>query len=214
MGRLACKLMGVTRTRSDSFFIGTLGKKLVPIIPFGHPVTLLDMEEVKRELAARPDEDRDVVVVGLGKEMAVDGWLDAWAQMRKRGDVPNKMEVVELRSNPKYGGFFQHRAADARVRIERAEGKIHVVVEDFISPGIIERLKQQAGVLAPQVDDWRAMVDSVMIDTAYDGEVFNVVLADVPERKIDLVAGVYAFAVPHRETTVAVKITDMLGRKS
>ena len=75
--------MGVTRTRSDSFFDGTLGKKLVRIIPFGHPVTLLDMEEVKRELAARPDEDRDVVVVGLGKEMAVDGWLDAWNPMRK-----------------------------------------------------------------------------------------------------------------------------------
>ena len=210
---LTCELMGVTRTMSDSFFDGTLGKKLVRIIPFGHPVTLLDMEEVKRELAARPDEDRDVVVVGLGKEMAVDDWLDSWNQMRKRGDVPNRMEVVELRSDPKYGGFFQHRAADPRVRIERTEGKIHVVVEDFMSPSIIERLKQQAGVLTPQVDDWRAMVDSVMIDTAYNGGVFNVVLADVPERKADLVIGEYVLDAPERDTTVAVKLVDMLGEE-
>jgi len=56
-------------------------------------------------------------------------------------------------------------------------------------------------------------VDSVMIDTAYDGEVFNVVLADVPERKTDLVAGVYELAAPEGETTVAVKMTDMLGEE-
>jgi len=42
--------MGVTRTRSDSFFDGTLGKKRMRIIPFGHPVTLLDMKEVKRDV--------------------------------------------------------------------------------------------------------------------------------------------------------------------
>jgi hypothetical protein len=121
--------------------------------------------------------------------------------------------VVELRSDPKYGGFFQHRAADARVRIERAEGKIRVVVEDFISPSIVERLKQQAGVLAPEVDDWRAMVDSVMIDTAYNGQAFDIALADVPERKTDLVTGTYELAAPNGETTVAVKVTDMLGEE-
>ena len=43
----------------------------------------------------------------------------------------------------------------------------------------------------PQVSDWRSMVDSVMIDSAYDGKVFNIKLADVPERKNDLVEGKY-----------------------
>jgi hypothetical protein len=84
---------------------------------------------------------------------------------------------------------------------------------DFISPTIIERLEQQAGIVKPKIDDWRAMVDCVMIDAAYDGKVFNVTLSDVPERKIDLVAGKYELPAPASKTTVAVKIIDMLGEE-
>jgi len=212
---LACEHIGVTRTKVDGFFDGTLGKKLVKIIPFGHPLTLLDLEEVKRELAARPDEERDVVLVCLGKEMAVDGWLDEWNRLRKRGDVPNKVEVIELRTDPRYGQFFAHQPVKAKVSVKRAKGKVKVVIKDFVSPSIVERLKQQGGILTPQVDDWRAMVDSVMIDTGYDGKVFKVALADVPPsgRKSDLVAGEYELEGPKGETTVAVKITDMLGEE-
>jgi len=83
----------------------------------------------------------------------------------------------------------------------------------FISPTILERLQQQSGILSPQVEDWRSMVDSVMVDTAYDGKVFNVTYSDVPERKSDLVVGEYELDVPKRKTTVAVKITDMLGEE-
>jgi len=100
------------------------------------------------------------------------------------------------------------------VSITRQDGKIKVAISDFISPTIIERLKQQAGpLISPQIDDWRAMVDSVMIDPAYHGEVFNVALADVPPKKSDLVAGAYELPAPEQETTVAVKITDMLGEE-
>lgn len=95
----------------------------------------------------------------------------------------------------------------------RETGKIVVEILDFISPSIIERLKQQAGILTPHIEDWRAMVDSVMIDPAYDGAVLSVAIADIPERKDDLVAGRYELAAPPGETTVAVKVTDMLGEE-
>lgn len=62
-----------------------------------------------------------------------------------------------------------------------------------------------------EIDDWRAMVDSVMIDTSYDGQTFEITLADIPERKADLVDGTYGFDVPPDSTAVAVRITDMLG---
>lgn len=77
----------------------------------------------------------------------------------------------------------------------------------------IERLSRQNGIVAPKVEDWRAMVDSIMIDTAYDGEVFNIVLADIPEKKTDLVSGKYKFPALEGQTTIAVKITDMLGEE-
>ena len=64
-----------------------------------------------------------------------------------------------------------------------------------------------------QIPDWRAMVDVVLIDAAYDGQTFNIVLSDVPRRKNDLVSGRYELAAPEGETSVAVKIIDMLGEE-
>lgn len=210
---LACERIGITRTKSDGFFDGELGKRLAKIIPFNHPLTPLDLEEIKRELSARPSEERDIVVVCLGKELAVEEWLADWNRLRKGKEFPNKIEVIELRTDPKYGQFFEHKPASARVSIERKADQLHIEIKNFISPSIVERLKQQAGVLAPRIDDWRAMVDCVMIDTAYKGEVFNVVHSDVPEKKSDLVEGKYTLPAPKGKTTVAVKIVDMLGEE-
>jgi len=56
------------------------------------------------------------------------------------------------------------------------------------------------------------MVDSVMIDNAYDGKVFNIALADVPAKKNDLVEGKYLVEVAEG-AKVAVKVTDMLGEE-
>ncbi|MGE0039943.1 MAG: site-specific DNA-methyltransferase [Vicinamibacterales bacterium] len=210
---LACEHLGVERSRSDRYFDGTLGKKLVKIIPFDHPLSPLDIEEVKREVEARRDEDRDIALVCLGVELAAQQVIDDWNRHRKGRGAINRLDVIELRTDAKYGGVLQHHPASARVTVRRARGVIHVEVTDFISPSIVERLRQQAGVLQPRIDDWRAMVDSVMIDPAYDGTVFNVALADVPARKTDLVGGRYEVPAPDEATTVAVKITDMLGEE-
>jgi hypothetical protein len=96
----------------------------------------------------------------------------------------------------------------SRNRVRRAE-----CVLNFISPTIIERLSRQAGLVAPQVEDWRAMVDSIMIDTAYNGNGFNILVADIPEKKTDLVSGNYRLPTSEGQTTIAVKITDMLGEE-
>lgn len=64
-----------------------------------------------------------------------------------------------------------------------------------------------------EVDDWRAMVDCVLIDAQHDGQVFNVTLADVPARKQDLVTGRYELPAVPAGVIVAVKIIDMLGEE-
>jgi hypothetical protein len=181
-------------------------------VAFNHPITPLDLEEVKRELGNRPQEERDVVVVGYGKELAVQAWLEDWNRNRKRTGLPNQIEVKDLRVDAKSGGFFVHQPAEAKVKFKRAGEKVNIEIEDFISPTIIERLKSQAGILTPQIKDWRSMVDSVMIDSAYDGKVFNITLADVPEKKNDLVEGKYEMEAK-KGSTIAVKITDMLGEE-
>ncbi len=210
---LACEHVGVTRTRTDRYFDGTLGKRLVKIVPFNHPLTLLDLEEVKRELEARPGEDRGVVLVCLGKEPAADGWIEDWNRLRRGRDAVNRIEAIELRTDPKYGKFFQHQPARARVKVSAKGGALAIDIQDFISPTIIERLQTEGGLLKPRIDDWRAMVDCVLVDPDYDGQVFRIALSDVPERKTDLVAGHYELMAGAGPRIVAVKIIDMLGEE-
>ncbi len=206
---LAVELVGIQRTKTDTFFDGTLGRRLVKIVPFNHPLTLLDLQLLQDELSARPDEDRDVTVVCLGKELAVDAWLEDYNKHRPI----NKIDVIELRTDQKYGKFFLHQPAQAQVTIERQDGDVVVQIEDFISPTIAERLEMDTPLFKAQIPDWRAMVDVVLIDTAYDGQVFDIALSDVPERKDDLVQGRYELPAPGGKTTVAVKIIDMLGEE-
>ena len=121
--------------------------------------------------------------------------------------------MIELRDDPTHGGWMNHTPAEAKVSIARKKDRIVIAVENFISPTIVERLKQQAGVLTVRIDDFRSMIDSVAIDTAYDGAVFNVVEVDIPEKKTDLVRAHYDLPAPKKETSVAVRITDMLGEE-
>ena len=53
-----------------------------------------------------------------------------------------------------------------------------------------------------------------MVDTDYDGEVFNVALSDTPTRKQELVAGTYELPAPPDGAVVAVKVIDMLGEEA
>lgn len=146
-------------------------------------------------------------------ELDAKAWIEDWNRLRKGTDAVNRIAVIELRTDAKYGKFIKHEPARARVKVARRHDKITVEIEDFISPIILERLAQQAGILRPKIDDWRAMVDCVMIDPAYDGQVFKVALSDVPERKTDFVSGQYELPAPAGKTSVAVKLIDMLGEE-
>jgi len=206
--KLAIEHIGIEELKSDTFFDGTRGEKLVKIIPFNHPLTLLDLQMVKDEIETR-DDQRDILIVALGKETQVDPWLKDYNDHRPI----NKIQVIELRTDEKYGKFLVHQPAQAQVNIRREEDKIIVEIEDFISPTIIERLEMDTPLFKAQIPDWRAMVDCVMIDTDYDGEVFNIMLSDVPEKKDDFVVGKYELPAPEAEISVAVKIIDMLGEE-
>ena len=209
---LACEHIGIQRSRTDAYFDGTLGKPLVKIIPFGHPLTPLDLEELKREIDARPDADRPITLSAWAWSWAAKAWIEGWNRLRK-GNAVNKIQGIELRTDPKYDKFIKHEPARAKITIVCKQDKLLVEIEDFISPTILERLSQQARLLKPEIDDWRAMVDCVMIDPAYDGKVFNVAISDVPEKKTDLVAGRYELPASNGKTTVAVKVIDMLNEE-
>ena len=153
------------------------------------------------------------MVVCLGWQHDARAWVDAY----NRNRPVNKLHVVELRTDRKLGGIIKHEPLSAEVSAKRtgkgANAQLVVEVQDVVSPTIMQRLNLEQGVFRAQITDWRAVVDCILIDTQYDGQVFNVALADVPERKQDLVNGRYELPAPVAGSTVAVKIIDMLGEE-
>ena len=206
---LACEHLGITRTRTDPFFDGTRGKMLAKIIPLNHPLTPIDLEALRTELKNRPEEERDLLVVSLGQEHKAREWVEHYNHNRPI----NKIHLIELRTDRKAGGFIKHEAMSVQASAVREGDKLIVQIDDVVSPSIIARLDLQEGIFRAQIPDWRAVVDCVLIDAAHDGSVFNVSLADVPERKKDLVSGRYELAAPAVGSEVAVKVIDMLGEE-
>ncbi|WAR44602.1 site-specific DNA-methyltransferase [Methylomonas rapida] len=206
---LACQYLGVTRSRTDAFFDGTQGGRLVKIVPFNHPLTPLDLEALRTELKNRPDEERDVLMVSLGVQHDARQWLDDY----NRNRPVNRLHLIELRTDRKYGGIIKHEPLTADVSVSRDGDKLLVEIHDVLSPTIIHRLNLEQGVFKAQITDWRAVVDCVLIDTQHDDQIFNVVLSDVPERKQDLVVGRYELSAPPVGSVVAVKLIDMLGEE-
>ena len=209
MKLLVYEHIGVKKLATDSFFDGTLGTELVKIIPFNHPLSLLDLQLVKTELEKRKDETRNIVLVSLGMEVKVKTAIDDYNKLRP----VNKIRTIELRTDKKYGSFFVHKPAQAEVEISKVKDKGKVIIKDFISPTIIQRLNIDSKLFQAQIKDFRSQIDVVLIDTDYNGEVFNICISDVPEKKKDFVKGEYEFAIKNKDLKIAVKIIDMLGEE-
>lgn len=208
---LAVQHLGIQRSKTETFFDGTLGKTLVKLIDFNHPLTLLDLQQIQDELKKRPKEQRDITVVSLGRELTTEPWVEEY---NKKHPV-NKLQIIELRTDSKYGKFLIHQPAVADVEITRIakEKKGKVEIKDFISPTILERLNLDENLFKVKIPDFRSMIDVVLIDNNYDGLVFNIVYSDVPEKKNDLINGTYEIDLPNKDSKIAVKIIDMLGEE-
>lgn len=69
-------------------------------------------------------------------------------------------------------------------------------------------LLQKLSLMKKDVEEWRELVDAIMIDYNYDGAVFMPTLVDVPQED-GLVAGEYK--LPKDTGNIKIKITDLLS---
>ena len=68
-------------------------------------------------------------------------------------------------------------------------------ITDYISPTICDRLDLDRTIFDEHIEDFRAQIDCVLIDTDYTGEQFNIVKSDVPENRDDFVKGQYTVSL-------------------
>ncbi|HOX96435.1 MAG TPA: DNA methyltransferase [Candidatus Woesebacteria bacterium] len=213
---LAIQQYGITRTKTEAFFDGLRDSgELVKIIDFNHPLTLLDLQLIKDELDKRPDEDRDIVVICLGRETKVDSWVEEWNKKQPHKDARTSKRMRQfVVFDLKDKNFVSYEPSKAEVEITRTgKDKTKIKITSFISPTIIKRLELEPGLLQKKIPDFRSMIDVVLVDTNYDGEVFKIGFSDVPEKQSDLVKGEYELEITEKPTKVAIKIIDMLGEE-
>lgn len=99
--------------------------------------------------------------------------------------------------------------ADLEVAVERQDDEVIVRIERFDAPAVRAWLAASRQSAVP--DDWRALVDEVLIDPAYDGRVMRRLVMDSPRLRQQTVTGIYRLPIAQAATVVAVKLIDLLG---
>ena len=91
---------------------------------------------------------------------------------------------------------------DSEAVIEIEENKLKI--KEFYPRNLLQKLSLQK----EYVEDWKQMVESVMIDWNYDGAVMEPKEIDIAEKN-ELVKGEYD--IPVNATNIKIKITDLLS---
>ena len=203
---IVIKKYGVQTDRQEAFFDGTLDGTLVKIIDLTKPLTPLDIQTIKDELENRPEESRNITVFCYGINSGIQAELEA--ENRRR--AVNKIFVRDIGSE----GVTTFEPAEADVNFEKEGQNVTITIADYISPTILARMDIDRTIFDEQIDDFRAQIDCVLIDTDYTGDHFKIVESDVPEKKEDFVKGEYTVSLPRPDARVAVKIIDMLGEET
>lgn len=108
------------------------------------------------------------------------------------------IEVVDILRDKSNLVFKRDSEADIVVKDKRLR------IKAFYPMNLLKKLSLQKS----KVENWKELVESVMIDFNYDGAVFTPTLVDVPEGDA-FVNGEYD--IPEGAGTIKVKITDLLS---
>lgn len=182
---------------------GELDGRMVKIMPVNRIATKADLKELIANLPYKTYEKRKeenpgqpverITIVCMGHEPDLKGALE--------------QELVDYKVDIQIVDILRDKAdlqlkRDAEAEIVREGGKL--VIRSFYPMNLMQKLSLQK----EYVEDWRQLVDSIMIDWNYDGVVMQPAVTDVPG-KDELVIGVYD--IPEDCGTIKVKITDLLS---
>ena len=192
---------------NDRFFDGTEGEKLIKIVEFNKPLTLLEIEEIKDEIKRNKSDDvRDIIVICSGQETILASEI---AKYNKKSPI-NKIEIRDIQKD----GLLIFDPAICHCDIKRENNKIRISIKEYLSPTILKRLKIDKNLFSEQITDFKGQIDMILFDFNYNGEIFNICQSDIPAKKKDLIKGDYEFDIDkNNQGKIAVKIIDMIGEE-
>lgn len=182
---------------------GELDGRMVKIMPVNRIATKADLEELKANLPYKTYEKRKeenpnqpvekITIVCMGHEPDLKAALEAELSGYKLD-----IEIVDILRDK--ADLQLKREAEAEIVREGDK----LVIRAFYPMNLMHKLSLQK----EYVEDWRQLVESIMIDWNYDGVVMQPTITDVPSKN-EMVLGIYD--IPEDAGTIKVKITDLLS---
>ena len=200
---LLIEALGIQKFASSNVFDGELDGRHVKILPVNRIATKADLNELVANLPYKAyDKSKDenpndpvdrITLVCMGHEPDLKASLQQMVGIYKLD-----IEVVDILRDKKDLEFKRDSQAEAVLKHDK------VIIKNFYPMNLLQKLSLQK----ENVDEWRQLVDSIMVDYNYDGNILNPQIIDIPEKN-DLVKGEYK--IPSDHGIVRVKITDLLS---
>lgn len=182
---------------------GELDGRMVKIMPVNRIATKADLKELLANLPYKTYEKRKeenphqpverMTIVCMGHEPDLKGALE-----QELSDYKVDIEVLDILRDK--ADLQLKRESEAEIAREGDK----LVIRAFYPLNLMQKLSLQK----EYVEDWRQLVDSIMIDWNYDGVVMQPAVIDIPGKNA-MVSGVYT--IPEDAGTIKVKITDLLS---
>jgi len=200
---LLIEALEVQKLEMSSVFDGEKDGRMVKIMPVNRITTRADLNELisgfdykawERRQNDRPNQPVEkITLVCMGHEADLKAHLELAAKPFKV-DV-EMVDILRDKANLEF-----KRDSEALAAIKGGE----LVIECFYPMNLLQKLSLQK----ESVEDWRELVESILIDWNYDGAILQPAVVDIPDKN-DLVKGSYQ--VPEDVGTIRVKITDLLS---
>lgn len=182
---------------------GELDGRMVKIMPVNRIASKADLKELLANLPYKTYEKRKeenpnqpverITIVCMGHEPDLKGALE-----QELNDYKVDVQIMDILRDK---ADLQLKR-DSEAEIVREGRKL--VIRAFYPMNLMQKLSLQK----EYVEEWRQLVDSIMIDWNYDGVVMQPAVTDVPGKN-EMVKGIYD--IPEGCGTIKVKITDLLS---
>lgn len=200
---LLIEALEVQKLEFNTVFDGEKDGRMIKIMPVNRITTCADLGELiagfdykawERKQNETPNGCVEkITLVCMGHEADLAAQLELEAKPFKI-DV----EVVDILRDKADLEFKRDSQAKIVVKNDELE------IEKFYPMNLLQKLSLQK----ESVEDWKELVESVLIDWNYDGAVLEPTVVDIPGKNA-LVKGLYK--VPDDAGTIRVKITDLLS---
>ena len=200
---LLIEALEIQKLEFSTVFDGEKDGRMVKIMPVNRIATRADLNELiagfdykvwERKQNDSPNRAVEkITLVCMGHEP------DLAAQLEYAAKPFNiDVKVVDILRDKADLEF--KRDSEAKVDIKNGE----LIISKFYPMNLLQKLSLQK----ESVEDWKELVESILIDWNYDGAVLQPAVVDIPGKNV-LVKGVYK--VPEEAGTIRVKITDLLS---